>query len=184
MGSKAGRETIVANGASWAGRLWRGDVDLATLLGDALLEDNLMMGCAESCTGGLVSKLMSDRNGSSAYFWGGVVSYANEAKEELLKVKRGSLEEWGAVSDVTVIEMAEGLRELSGVDFTLSVSGIAGDGGGSIEKPVGTIYLGFASTKAPSVAVRLNFSPYGRDSIRRRSAQAALLLGYFYKGSS
>ncbi|NLA92615.1 MAG: nicotinamide-nucleotide amidohydrolase family protein [Spirochaetales bacterium] len=181
-GSRAGRETMVAKieAELGRGRLWRGDVDLATLLGDALLEDNLMMGCAESCTGGLVSKLMSDRNGSSAYFWGGVVSYANEAKEELLKVKRGSLEEWGAVSDVTVIEMAEGLRELSGVDFTLSVSGIAGDGGGSIEKPVGTIYLGFASTKAPSVAVRLNFSPYGRDSIRRRSAQAALLLGYFY----
>ena len=95
-------------------------------------------------------------------------------------MKRGSLDERGAVADVTVIEMAEGLRELSGVDFTLSVSGIAGDGGGSIEKPVGTIYLGFASTKAPSVAVRLNLSPYGRDSIRRRSAQAALLLGYFY----
>ncbi len=181
-GSSSGRQTMVERieAELGAGRLWRGDVDLATLLGDALLEEGLMMGCAESCTGGLVSKLMSDRNGSSAYFWGGVVSYANEAKEELLKVERGTLEKWGAVSNETVIEMAEGLRELSGVDFTLSVSGIAGDGGGSEEKPVGTIYLGFAAAKLPSVAVKLNFSPYGRDSIRRRSAQAALLLGYFY----
>ncbi len=181
-GSRNGRRTMVERieAELGVGRLWRGDVDLATLLGDTLLDGELMMGCAESCTGGLVSKLMSDRNGSSAYFWGGVVSYANEAKEELLKVERGTLEKWGAVSNETVIEMAEGLRELSGVDFTLSVSGIAGDGGGSVEKPVGTIYLGFASTKFPSVAVKLNFSPYGRDSIRRRSAQAALLLGYFY----
>ncbi len=181
-GSSSGRQTMVKRieAELGEGRLWRGDIDLATLLGDTLLEKGLMMGCAESCTGGLVSKLMSDRNGSSAYFWGGVVSYANEAKEELLKVERGTLAKWGAVSGETVIEMAEGLRELSGVDFTISVSGIAGDGGGSVEKPVGTIYLGFASAKFPSAAVKLNFSPYGRDSIRRRSAQAALLLGYFY----
>ncbi|HHU89275.1 MAG: nicotinamide-nucleotide amidohydrolase family protein [Sphaerochaetaceae bacterium] len=181
-GSAEGRQSMVEGieAKLGRGRLWRGDIDLSLLLGDFLLENSLTMGCAESCTGGLVSKLMSDRNGSSAYFWGGVVSYANAAKEGLLKVKGETLEKWGAVSDETVIEMAEGLRELSKVDFTLAVSGVAGDGGGSVEKPVGTIYLGFASKKAPSEAVRLNFTSFGRDSVRRRSAQAALLLGYFY----
>jgi len=162
------------------GLLYSGDIDGATLLSDYLLTHQKKIACAESCTGGLIGKLLSDRNGSSAYFWGGVISYANAAKEELLKVSSITLKAQGAVSYEAVIEMAEGLRARANVDFTLAVSGIAGDGGGSPEKPVGTIYLGFSSFQYPTQAVRLNFTSFGRGSIRRRAAVAALLLGYFY----
>jgi len=108
------------------------------------------------------------------------VSYANEAKQHFLNVSPDTLAVHGAVSGDTVLEMAENLLRQSDVDFTLSVSGIAGPSGGTEEKPIGTVWLGFASKRFAPVAVRLNFSSYGRASVRRRAAVAAILLGYFY----
>jgi PncC family amidohydrolase len=105
------------------------------------------------------------------------VSYANEAKQHFLNVSPGTLAEHGAVSGDTVLEMAENLLQQSNVDFALSISGIAGPSGGTEDKPVGTVWLGFASKRYSPVALRLNFSSYGRASVRRR---AAILLGYFY----
>lgn len=162
------------------GLLFGGDVETVDLLSRNLEEKHMTMATAESCTGGLVSKLMTDREGSSAWFWGGIVSYANEAKQHFLNVSPDTLAEHGAVSGDTVLEMAENLLRQSDVDFTLSVSGIAGPSGGTEEKPIGTVWLGFASKRFAPVAVRLNFSSYGRASVRRRAAVAAILLGYFY----
>ncbi len=162
------------------GLLVTGDIEGADLLSDFLVQHEIQMVCAESCTGGLVSKLMTDSDGSSTWFWGGVVSYANEAKEHVLGVAAKTLEEHGAVSGETVIEMAQGLLRLAQANFSVSVSGIAGRGGGTEEKPVGTVWFGFSSSTAPSVAVKLKFSSYGRASVRRRAALAAILLSYFY----
>ena len=97
---------------------------------------------AESCTGGLVSASITEVPGSSEVFGFGVCTYANEAKMHLLGVKQETLEKFGAVSEQTAIEMADGVRKLSGSDIALSLTGIAGPGGGSEEKPVGLVYLG------------------------------------------
>lgn len=162
------------------GLLVTGDVEGVDLLSNLLVQQKFKMVCAESCTGGLVSKLMTDLDGSSAWFWGGVVSYANQAKETLLEVSSSTIETCGAVSEESVLEMAQGLLRLAQVDFSVSVSGIAGSGGGTKEKPVGTVWFGFASPTIPAIAVKLNFSSYGRASVRRRAALAAILLSYFY----
>lgn len=162
------------------GLLMEGDIEVFDLLAEALKERGLTMSCAESCTGGLISKLMTDRDGSSAWFWGSVISYANSAKERLLGVPAVTLQEHGAVSEKTVKKMAESLLEVSGTDLVISVSGIAGPAGGTPDKPVGTVWLGFAAKGKPSAAVQLNITSFGRASVRRRAAIAAILLGYFH----
>jgi nicotinamide-nucleotide amidase len=162
------------------GLLREGDISVVDLLSDYLKENNLVMSCAESCTGGLVSKMMTDSPGSSSWFWGSVVSYANEAKRKMLDIYEQTLDEYGAVSGETVLAMADSMLNISGSDFTCSISGIAGPEGGTEEKPVGTVWFGFASKMKPSVSLSLQFSSYGRSSIRRRAAVAAILLGYFY----
>lgn len=114
-------------------------------VGKLLREYKLTLATAESCTGGLVAHLLTNVAGSSEYFLGGVVSYSNQAKADLLDVKWETLNSKGAVSKETVIEMAMGARKKFDADIAVSVSGVAGPGGGSPSKPVGTVWVGLAT---------------------------------------
>lgn len=107
----------------------------------------LTVSTAESCTGGLLSEKITSVAGSSEIFGFGVCSYANEAKMKLLGVKTETLERFGAVSRETAVEMAEGIRRVSGADFGISTTGIAGPDGGTEQKPVGTVWIGISSEK-------------------------------------
>ena len=106
-----------------------------------LSENKLVLACAESCTGGLIAKRITDVSGSSAVFNCGIVSYSNEIKEKVLGVKKETLNRYGAVSEQTVREMVKGVLRVSGADIAVSVSGIAGPNSDNTEKPVGLIYL-------------------------------------------
>lgn len=129
---------------------------------------------AESCTGGLLSKRLTDIAGSSAYVKLNVVTYANEAKEKLLGVPAALLAEHGAVSAECAESMAIGIKKLSGADFAISVTGIAGPDGGSEEKPVGTVFFGLAANGKNTVLKRRFPEQLGREGIRYRSASEAL----------
>ncbi|GAL86458.1 competence/damage-inducible protein CinA [Sporocytophaga myxococcoides] len=110
-------------------------------LGKLLIKHKLTIGSAESCTGGMVSATITSAPGSSEYFKGGIVSYDNEVKINVLGVKKETLAEYGAVSEATVIEMVNGVQKLLKTDIAVATTGIAGPGGGSAEKPVGTIWI-------------------------------------------
>lgn len=138
----------------------------------ALATRGQTLGLAESCSGGLVSKLLTDVPGSSQVFWGGVVSYSNEAKENLLGVKSETLKRYGAVSRETAKEMAEGIRNLGHCNYGLSLTGIAGPDGGSEEKPVGLVYVGLASELGTQVK-EIRFLGE-RDRVRMLTAKSAL----------
>ncbi len=147
----------------------------------ALLEDmrkrKLKIATAESCTGGLIGKMLTDIAGSSDVYIGGWVTYTNEMKQSQLGVPGEVLEQHGAVSGQTVCAMAAGALERSGVDIALSVSGVAGPGGGTEEKPVGTVWLGLASrvhADEPTVQAIMVKFPGGRPQVRERSAMCAL----------
>ena len=118
---------------------------LETQIGSLLQDRGWKLALAESCTGGLVGNRVTDVPGSSVYFLGGVVSYSNQAKVNLLGVSWETLNSYGAVSRETVIEMARGTLKLMDADVAVSVSGIAGPGGGTAEKPVGTTWIGLAA---------------------------------------
>ncbi|MEQ5754858.1 MULTISPECIES: nicotinamide-nucleotide amidase [unclassified Providencia] len=117
---------------------------LSIQVGLKLKEQGKTVTTAESCTGGWVAKVLTDISGSSDYFQRGFVTYSNEAKHQMIGVKDESLQQYGAVSQQVVTEMATGALQEACADFAVSVSGIAGPGGGSIEKPVGTVWFGFA----------------------------------------
>jgi nicotinamide-nucleotide amidase len=141
---------------------------------NALKGKNLTISCAESCTGGLVAKTITDVNGCSAVFLGGVVSYANEIKKNILGVKGETLKKHGAVSEFTAMEMAEGVRRICNSDIGISTTGIAGPGGGTEEKPVGTVYVGF-SYKDTAIAFNLKLDPtLSRDEIRTQTVEKIL----------
>ena len=116
--------------------------DLKDVVGRLLISKNITVSCAESCTGGLFAGTLTDIPGISCVFDRGIVTYSNKAKMEELGVKEDTLETFGAVSSQTAAEMAEGLAEKTGSDLCISVTGIAGPGGGSLQKPVGTAYVG------------------------------------------
>lgn len=146
--------------------------DLAAIVGGELRRRGWTVALAESCTGGLVAKRLTDAAGSSAYVIGGVVAYANDAKRRLLGVRDDTLRMHGAVSERTAREMAEGVRAALGADCGVSITGIAGPTGGTEEKPVGTVWAGVALRER--VEARL-FRLFGdRSEIRERAAQAAL----------
>lgn len=131
---------------------------------------------AESCTGGWVSKAITDVAGSSDVFAYGIVSYSNAAKESLLGVNSATLSKHGAVSEAAVAEMATGAIDLSGADIAVAVSGVAGPGGGSDDKPVGTVCFAWAvkdGSSARTDTERQKFSG-NRDLIRRRTVLHAL----------
>lgn len=114
-------------------------------VGILLRERNLKLALAESCTGGLIGNRLTDVPGSSEYFLGSIVAYAYEAKVSLLGVSWDTLNAHGAVSRETVLEMARGARSALNTDISVSISGIAGPGGGTAEKPVGTTWVGLAA---------------------------------------
>ncbi len=117
------------------------DVSLSKVMIDLLKENKLKFAAAESCTGGIISAAITENPGSSEVFYGGFVTYSNEAKIKVLGVKKQTLDTFGAVSEQTAIEMVQGLVRLSGVDAAIAVTGIAGPGGGSKDKPVGLVYI-------------------------------------------
>lgn len=119
------------------------DTELAKVVGDLLLQQNLTVSAAESCTGGLLSNSISDIPGCSGYFKGSVVAYSNELKMKMLNVDPSTIDKHGAVSKETALEMAEGIAKRTGSDIGVSTTGIAGPGGGTELKPVGTIWMGF-----------------------------------------
>ena len=120
-------------------------VSLEMQIGDLLREHGLKLATAESCTGGLIASRITDVPGSSDYFVGGVAAYAYEAKVALLGVSWDTLQTYGAVSRETVLEMARGARQALQADVAISVSGIAGPGGGLPNKPVGTTWIGLSA---------------------------------------
>jgi len=120
------------------------EINLAGKIGELLMKQKKTIACAESCTGGHLAHLITSNAGSSAYYRGGINPYHNELKINVLGVKKETIEQYGAVSEQTVIEMAERVRELFGADIGISTSGIAGPSGGSDEKPVGTVWVALA----------------------------------------
>ncbi|WP_368220723.1 competence/damage-inducible protein A [Anaerotruncus rubiinfantis] len=156
------------------------DVDnLQTAAVQALKERGFTVATAESCTGGYLSKRITEVPGSSEVFGCGVTSYANGVKEKLLGVKRETLEKYGAVSPETAKEMADGVRRISGADIGISTTGIAGPDGGSDEKPVGLVYVGISSAWHNEVAeLRLarGYRDGQRELIRYLAASNALSL--------
>jgi nicotinamide-nucleotide amidase len=150
------------------------DLDaLAGRLGERLLAAGLMAATAESCTGGWIAKTFTDIAGSSAWFDRGFVTYSNAAKVQMLGVAEATLTAHGAVSEQTVRAMAEGALARSDAALSVAVSGIAGPGGGSADKPVGTVWLAWAGTPAGTRARRLQL-PGDRDAVRRQSVAQAL----------
>lgn len=138
------------------------------------IEKNITFGTAESCTGGLISASVTDVPGASAVFFGGVVSYDNSIKAGVLGVKNETLAMYGAVSEETAREMSLGARRLLGVDFAVSVTGIAGPGGGTKEKPVGLVYISVASPSG--CAVTKNLFSGNREEVRLQTVLKALML--------
>ena len=152
------------------------------LLGSILHERGLKLAAAESCTGGLIGNRITNVSGSSEYFLGSIVAYAYEVKVKLLEVSWDTLNKHGAVSRETVLEMARGAKQRIGGDVVISVSGIAGPGGGTPEKPVGTTWIGLVA-KDGEWAKEFHFSG-NREQNKSSAADAALrmLLDYLQEG--
>ena len=129
------------------------------------MKNSISLSSAESCTGGLFASRMTDIAGISSVFDRGIVTYSNEAKMQELGVKADTLEKFGAVSEETAREMAEGLHRVSGSDFCISVTGIAGPGGGTEDKPVGTVFVG-AHYKGETHCRKLQIRNISRKYIR------------------
>jgi len=146
---------------------------LPEVVGDMLKEKGLKLVLAESCTGGLIGKMLTDVSGSSEYFEGAVVAYSNRLKMSILGVPRSVLDEDGAVSPRCAAAMAEGARKITGADIGLSVTGIAGPAGGTADRPVGTVYFGCSTGQGTET--RGGQWPGGdREQVRLLSAYAAL----------
>jgi nicotinamide-nucleotide amidase len=141
-------------------------------IGRLLRNKKLTLSIAESCTGGLISNLITNVDGSSNYFERGYVVYSNRAKIELLSVPEEIIKKYGAVSHETAIAMAEGVKRKSRTDIGLSVTGIAGPSGGTIEKPVGLVYIAVAGNKGTEYK-KYRFKG-DRLKIKSESAKAAL----------
>ncbi len=150
------------------------DGDIAASVLEAVRAARTALATAESCTGGLVGKRLTDIPGSSAVYRGGVGAYANEAKRDLLGVDEGMIEMHGAVSEPVARLMAEGAARVLGAEAAMAVTGVAGPGGGTEEKPVGLVWIA-ATLRGRTVAERLTL-PGNRDAVRERAAQAGLFL--------
>lgn len=151
------------------------DDELETVVAKLLSEKSWMLATAESCTGGFLASQVTKYSGSSAYFVGGVVSYSNTVKVSQLGVKPETLSQFGAVSEQTVREMAEGVRRTLGANVGIATSGIAGPNGGTPEKPVGTIWIA-CSTEKQTVARLLKLGPYREQNIQLTSVYVFNLL--------
>ncbi|MBT8102722.1 MAG: CinA family protein [Gammaproteobacteria bacterium] len=149
---------------------------LAEALVSTLVSSGKMVATAESCTGGWLAKAITDVAGSSDVFAYGIVSYSNGAKESLLGVKRATIDDDGAVSANAVEEMAIGALDLSGADIAVAVSGVAGPGGGSQEKPVGTVWFAWAVREGAAVKTDTHCRHFAgdRDRVRELTVTHAL----------
>jgi len=159
--------------------LCRGERNLEDVVGELLREKGRTLSVAESCSGGLLSKLITDVPGSSDYFMGGVVSYGNEIKKTMLGVEGKTLAKYGAVSENTAREMAVGVMKRFCSDTALGITGIAGPGGGSPNKPVGTVCICLAARDG-TVQVETNRYLGDRKTVRMRSANKALSMLFRY----
>ena len=142
--------------------------EAGTQLADVLKQRELTIATAESCTGGWVAKVLTDRAGSSSYVLAGLVTYSNDAKRGLLGVTELSLGEHGAVSEPVVREMVAGALAATGADVAVAISGVAGPGGGSDDKPVGTVWFAWGRSAADTEAVVEQFQG-DRDQVRRQA---------------
>jgi len=149
-----------------------GNEKMEDAVGKALIAADKTIAAAESCTGGLICHWLTNVPGSSSYFKQGIIAYSDESKMSLLKVDPGVLEKHGAVSKKVVERMAISVRELSGADIGLAVSGIAGPGGGTAKKPVGLVWIGFADGER--VTSEKHRFQGRRDLVKIQAAQAAL----------
>lgn len=149
---------------------------LVEQIAELLLRRGELLACAESCTGGLIAKTLTDLAGSSAWFERGLVTYSNLSKTELLGVPEAVLIEHGAVSGPTARAMAEGLIRRSPAHWGLSVSGIAGPSGGTPAKPVGTVWIGWSRRQADGLKAEAQHFLFdgNREGIREQALQAAL----------
>ena len=150
--------------------MWGGNLEEE--LGKILTEKNLTIACAESCTGGLLTSRLTDVSGSSAYVQGSIVSYSNEVKNSILKVKAETLKNFGAVSEQTARQMSANVRELFKTDIGVGVTGIAGPNGGTAEKPVGTVYISVSDSR--QTVVKLFKFSGSRSEIKNQSCDAAI----------
>ena len=148
-------------------------MQLSEQVGQALKARGATVTTAESCTGGWVAKVITDIAGSSAWFERGFVTYSNEAKAQMIGVREETLAQHGAVSEPVVVEMAIGALKAARADYAVSISGIAGPDGGSEEKPVGTVWVGFATARGEGITRRECFSG-DRDAVRRQATAYAL----------
>jgi PncC family amidohydrolase len=142
-------------------------------VGEQLRARGWTISTAESCTGGLILHRLTNISGSSDYVLGGVVSYSNAIKEAILNVPRTTLIEFGAVSEQTARAMVTGVRAMFGTDIALSVTGIAGPGGGTAEKPVGLTYIGLAGPNG-LIKIQRHVWEFDREGNKNASAEAAL----------
>lgn len=146
---------------------------LSAINGQLLLQRQATVTTAESCTGGWIAKLFTDIAGSSAWFERAFITYSNEAKQQMVGVSEESLQQWGAVSEQVVKQMATGALKAANADFAIAVSGIAGPDGGTAEKPVGTVWFGFATAAGDALTKRYVFQG-DREAVRRQTVAMAL----------
>lgn len=147
--------------------------ELALELGECMTEKGVKLACAESCTGGWLSKIITDLPGSSNWFETSIVCYSNDSKTQLLDVSAHDLEEFGAVCGETVLAMTDGLFEHTSADVAISISGIAGPDGGTDDKPVGLVWLCWGKRDKSSFAFPYNFKG-DREQVRLLSIETAL----------
>lgn len=159
------------------------DITLEEALGRLLLSKNQTMATAESCSGGYIAHLLTSIPGSSVYFKGTIVAYAYDVKEDVLGVQHQTLEEKGAVSEETVREMLAGLLNTTTADYGIATSGVMGPGGGTHDKPVGTVWVA-VGTREKAFAKKLHFRFDRLKNIELTAAHAMLLLYRFIKGDS
>lgn len=148
---------------------------LATEVIDALTRRGMMIVTAESCTGGLIAGALTEIAGSSSAVHGGFITYANRAKRDMIGVPEATLDGFGAVSEQTARAMAEGALKAANVDIAIAVTGVAGPGGGSPEKPVGLVHFGCAM-RSRTMHLRREFGDPGRQAIRLATVEQALEL--------
>lgn len=145
---------------------------------ETLKKYNLTISTAESCTGGMIASAITDVSGSSGFFGTGVVTYSNEAKMNIIGVKKETLNQYGAVSEQTAKQMAEGVLKLADSDISVAVTGIAGPTGGTAEKPVGLVYIAVSGNHG-TFAYKNDFDG-NRDEVRRQTVHRAFELVYDY----
>ena len=147
--------------------------DLAVQVLDTCRQAGLMIATAESCTGGLVAATLVDIPGSSAVVERGFVTYSNAAKSELIGVPMGLIDHYGAVSEPVAIAMATGALQRSNADIAVAITGVAGPGGGTPEKPEGLVHFACARAGKPTKHARIEFGAIGRTEVRHASVKQA-----------